>query len=838
MAQLDAAVIKLNQHLLDNTCLCDMDEASELRGMSALKSWLRGEDNVQDVLEGLLEDTLENNMKKPDRMLVGLTISKHLFEATHCAHVLHLQRQMVDSGSLLEDLGTLMSSEDRLTAFMTCQMAKAVLSSPAIDKEKAVLFLHQHLLGIGTVIRHAGHHHQTLGLVNSPSQCRQNQPNYHGQKQRNQVSPVEVSKGQMDPDQVNLNPDDSSQVCKGLVGSGQMSAQSYLGQESTGHSHATRDLGNVSKIQSHLDRSTTHLGQVNHAVFTLDLCRLLLKKICHEGSRQVKSENTGTSQGSQQPSCIQAAHSIADTGFGRLQDCQKELRHLLCRDLPCILQDFALPLPADEPHRVNMDTKDTILILASLLDLVHALLKHRHVEQHWQGFTSKLGSSLMHLFKDYCHDVIILKRLLDIFVLFTDYSPVTSCIPHSGQSHSSHPLVATLDDALITTAAGFVSMVAKGSFLEHIPYRSGPIGFGGGHFHPSSSNHEDKSGDHPLLRKLYQATLCAVKTLLNCHKSKTIYDESDVGGCLRNLWGYVCCKLNHIIPTDAHIWLVFELFSEQDDGLVWVMHCSLDLYKASQSLHPPCSLLVGQLNPHRIFCRFLDTVAYDPSVLLDLLISSETPFLEYLVCYLHTVLRDWDSFCSSLQEVASMDSKSHSQNSADVASIKPPVDEKPYFAKCESSHTHQEREEGVETSIKTKRRKTQVDGDTHQETARPKDELEYTSSSQATSSPAGAGNFSCNSCKRTDAEDIKRTPAQDSSEALSTSPNDQTLEMLCSQTNIVSQPLDDVMTTLIRLRFSIARISGSNLFPYPITPLLRLLERVEGMYEGDISEGS
>ncbi|KAG5869679.1 hypothetical protein JTB14_035604 [Gonioctena quinquepunctata] len=45
--------------------------------------------------------------------------------------------------------------------------------------------------------------------------------------------------------------------------------------------------------------------------------------------------------------------------------------------------------------------------------------------------------------------------------------------------------------------------------------------------------------------------------------------------------------------------------------------------------------------------------------------------------------------------------------------------------------------------------------------------------------------------------------------------------------------LDDTMTVLIRLKMQINRLVSRNLFPYNITPVLRLLETCENLYEGN-----
>lgn len=48
--------------------------------------------------------------------------------------------------------------------------------------------------------------------------------------------------------------------------------------------------------------------------------------------------------------------------------------------------------------------------------------------------------------------------------------------------------------------------------------------------------------------------------------------------------------------------------------------------------------------------------------------------------------------------------------------------------------------------------------------------------------------------------------------------------------------LEDTMTVLIRLRLAIDRLVQRALFPYNIGPVLRLLEKVEELYEGGACE--
>ncbi|KFO91809.1 Protein Lines, partial [Buceros rhinoceros silvestris] len=76
-------------------------------------------------------------------------------------------------------------------------------------------------------------------------------------------------------------------------------------------------------------------------------------------------------------------------------------------------------------------------------------------------------------------------------------------------------------------------------------------------------------------------------------------------------------------------------------------------------------------NPHCIFLFFLEKVAFDSTVLLDFLISSETCFLEYLVRYLKLLRKDWHQFV----EICNGFDNKHGPFQS-IPSLKPPHQEK------------------------------------------------------------------------------------------------------------------------------------------------------------------
>lgn len=58
----------------------------------------------------------------------------------------------------------------------------------------------------------------------------------------------------------------------------------------------------------------------------------------------------------------------------------------------------------------------------------------------------------------------------------------------------------------------------------------------------------------------------------------------------------------------------------------------------------PLEIFISQFQPHLVFILLLKYFYYDHSVLLDMLISNETNFLECLVKYLKLIAHDWSNF--------------------------------------------------------------------------------------------------------------------------------------------------------------------------------------------------
>lgn len=101
-----------------------------------------------------------------------------------------------------------------------------------------------------------------------------------------------------------------------------------------------------------------------------------------------------------------------------------------------------------------------------------------------------------------------------------------------------------------------------------------------------------------------------------------------------------------------------ELFVDQDDCLVDALLAACDL-PVSRLKCARCSVLMRcfltVFNVYALTARFLSSIHYDHSVLLDFLMSEETSFRDFIVKFLHMATDHWDELKSACQELDSTD---------------------------------------------------------------------------------------------------------------------------------------------------------------------------------------
>ncbi|RXM95547.1 Ceramide synthase 2 [Acipenser ruthenus] len=241
---------------------------------------------------------------------------------------------------------------------------------------------------------------------------------------------------------------------------------------------------------------------------------------------------------------------------------------------------------------------------------------------------------------------------------------VDSSLKHDGNLKSD--MLALANSVLQSVHAGW---------LQDIPVSPKPSFFGGTEV---LGNSNVEGG--PDLVMLRAASLILIKSLE--YKVQNSTTEEGVA----DLLSYLCLlKLflkKHLksASVSQHLlhpctW-VSVIFMEQDDDMIEAAKALLILHLHFRRLSGIISDGVdstGSLtqlthengcNPHCMFFLFLSSVAFDHTVLLDFLISTETCFLEYFVKYLKLVREDWEHFCTACHYCDSVSSETGEQNAA------------------------------------------------------------------------------------------------------------------------------------------------------------------------------
>ncbi|RLW03555.1 hypothetical protein DV515_00006468 [Chloebia gouldiae] len=203
-----------------------------------------------------------------------------------------------------------------------------------------------------------------------------------------------------------------------------------------------------------------------------------------------------------------------------------------------------------------------------------------------------------------------------------------------------------------------VLQVVNLTWLNQIPLTGKSSYFGSSEAAPG---HDSQVGsDQTVLRALSLVVLKALE--FKIHNSAT---EAEIKGDFESSMSQLLmfCR-SHVKPSPQshpavhHCEWLSLVFMEQDDDMWEAAKSLLLIYlkfdrlrcDAADNLSPreeeSWKFLVhaGGYNPHCIFLFFLEKIAFDSTVLLDFLISSETCFLEYLVRYLKLLGKEWHQF--------------------------------------------------------------------------------------------------------------------------------------------------------------------------------------------------
>ncbi|XP_013811821.2 protein Lines homolog 1 [Apteryx mantelli] len=196
------------------------------------------------------------------------------------------------------------------------------------------------------------------------------------------------------------------------------------------------------------------------------------------------------------------------------------------------------------------------------------------------------------------------------------------------------------------------------TWLNQIPLSGKVSYFGGSEPHPGDNTHSGP--DQTLLRALSLVVLKALE-----FKFQNSATEAEVKGEFQSsmsqllaFWRSHLTSSSRSHPVVHHCEWLSLIFIEQDDDMWEAAKALLLIYlKFDRLRHDAADSLslkeeetwnflthASGYNPHCIFLFFLKNIAFDSTVLLDFLISSETCFLEYLVRYLKLLREDWHHF--------------------------------------------------------------------------------------------------------------------------------------------------------------------------------------------------
>ncbi|XP_074822646.1 protein Lines homolog 1 isoform X2 [Natator depressus] len=207
--------------------------------------------------------------------------------------------------------------------------------------------------------------------------------------------------------------------------------------------------------------------------------------------------------------------------------------------------------------------------------------------------------------------------------------------------------------------ANVVLQAVNLGWLNQIPVSEKASYFGGSEAQPEDGIHSGP--DQVILRALSLVLLKALEIKVqNSTKAAKIKD-------LQSFMSQLLIFLKKHLKSSQHFhpnvhpceWLSM-VFIEQDDDMLEAAKSLLTVYlKFDRLWHDDagnlcieaeedetwiCLTHESGCNPHCIFLFFLKSIAFDSTVLLDFLISSETCFLEYFVRYLKLLREDWHHF--------------------------------------------------------------------------------------------------------------------------------------------------------------------------------------------------
>ncbi|KAM9532631.1 protein Lines homolog 1 isoform 1-T5 [Guaruba guarouba] len=354
----------------------------------------------------------------------------------------------------------------------------------------------------------------------------------------------------------------------------------------------------------------------------------------------------------------------------------------LLAPLDAVLEGFynSILVHRFDSHHYASPYSEATNTLVSFIDLLEALLASR-IELEPLRCQRILFLKVSHVLDVISSSVhyLIKKKFILLLKKCVLYKPREDAKSGSlfFQTPSLHEDILALSNAVLQT----VDL----TWLNQIPLGEKASYFGGSEAAPG----DDTPGgpDQTVLRALSLVVLKALE-----FKFQNSATEAEIKGDFQNyMFQLLVFWRNHLksspqsCPVVHHCEWLSLIFIEQDDDMWEAAKALLLIYLKFDRLHHDAAHNLSQkeeetwnflthasgYNPHCIFLFFLEKIAFDSTVLLDFLISSETCFLEYLVRYLKLLRKDWHQFVDVCNH---FDTKHGAFQS--ISSVKPPHQEK------------------------------------------------------------------------------------------------------------------------------------------------------------------
>eukprot|EP00057_Strongylocentrotus_purpuratus_P005647 XP_003731459.1 PREDICTED: uncharacterized protein LOC100893907 [Strongylocentrotus purpuratus] len=800
----------LHDSLAQSCCLCHIETGTILDQLH-LGSLLKGQDLNEEI-----------SMSTRDLVLVKLGLITSLSEINHCSKLKEVQQALLSSEKF-EHLLSMLSSTDQLVAYSASRCLEVLLLKLAkIDKDKAEGFLRQ---AIKSILHPRGDLEQKMSSV-------MNRIIFTLDLMTNILGGESVKSDKIDGDTPTL-------PCM-------RSSTSAADEGSRAITQPSDDCASDLIIWYH------------------DVIKENITELCAFFSSQFDKDSNQRYVTGHEPSSIFWLHSLNISS-------KHKIYHAFLR----LLYSYTKVHMKRDPH--------------SMLPFIQVTMPH-------------LQAELM----TYCRgSVANLKMVLSVLIMC-----LKACVKACESAKQSGEVESNSVESLQTLGASWsrlVGDVCEEQWLEKMPYHEGPVGLGGSVFAAEEecekSSEEYIRGDRMILRKLAKLVILgseleAVSSGMAGRRGVRHLDQVS---------RFIVSKLRESLQKEETVsqgrW-IFEIFGDQDDALIQIMLILLKI-NLSSKMHVDddsgctgknedvsdhgneiCAEKKGEciLDAHHVFISFLDHMSWDHSILLDLLISTETDFLEYFIRYLRLVTTDWQGFVQvqklyrrkeedknnvSCQILSSDDNSDDGDDDGDGDDdvVEGDVDDVSHSNNGCDGYDDDDIDEdddgcegGYEVGISkefaekftddadddnSKRDVIEDDVSRNEISAKKSNLYGQTGSERLPKSSENRpvkrkcdleeGNENAaRKTKRTEMEGLTNVtlPLEDTEEVIN---EDHTVHdgknEVCVQSVSELGCLDDTMTILIRLRLAIERLDRKGLFPFSATPLIRILVKVEDMYE-------